>query len=134
MKRKPTQQEKDLLKADCYTLKHLNDSKADTGNEDILQKRCAQYLDSYTNRIWAHIPNEAKRSFKLAKHLQMQGMKAGIPDILIFDCRLAIELKANKNKPSQAQIEWLKALNSCGWRVCWVNGFDEFLDFLNKVK
>ena len=133
MKGKLTQQEKDLLKTDCYTLKHLKDSKADVGNEDILQKRCAQYLD-YTNHIWAHIPNEAQRSFALAKHLQKQGLKAGIPDILIFDKLLAIELKANKNKPSQSQIEWLKALNSCGWIVCWVNGFDEFLDFLNANK
>ena len=134
MKRKMTPEEKEQLKYDCFRFKHLKESKPDAGNEDILQKRCAEYLDNYTNHIWAHIPNEAKRSFALAKHLQKQGMKAGIPDILIFDARLAIELKANKNKPSQAQIGWFKALSSCGWRVCWVNGFDEFLDFLNKNK
>ena len=127
MKKTPT-----AIDDDIERFKHIKDAKPYDGLESNLQKACASYLNKYTKHVWVHVPNEAKRSYKLAKHLQQQGMKGGLPDILIFDSLMAIELKAKKNKPTQSQIEWLKALEGAGWRVCWVNNFDEFLDILKQ--
>ena len=131
MKKTLSKAEKEQLKADCETFRFWKGHKSNEAKEDGFQKRVAEYLDRL-GYVWAHIPNEAKRSYALAKHLEKQGMKSGMPDVLIFDRLIAIELKAGKNTPSQNQIEWMKRLSSCGWKVAWVNSFDEFLSFLNE--
>lgn len=102
------------------------------GKEDDLQKTIARYLNAL-DVLWCHSPNEIKAKVQYMSKRKAMGVKSGVPDILIFEPRgkhlgLAIELKANYNKPSENQIKWLKDLNSKGWLAIWSNSLDEVLD------
>ena len=67
-----------------------------------------------------HVPNGGKREKATAVALKRQGVKAGVPDIVLPVPRdgyhgLYIELKAGKNKPTQNQKRWLKFLQEQGY-------------------
>lgn len=73
-----------------------------------------------------HIPNEGVRTAANGARLKAEGMRAGVPDICLPVARgsynsLYIELKARKNKPTEAQEKWIAALNAAGNLavVCW---------------
>jgi hypothetical protein len=72
------------------------------------------------------VPNGDKRSAVTASLLVSQGVKPGVPDLILPVARagyigLAIEMKRKPNKPSEVQGEWIAALQSFGWLalVCW---------------
>jgi hypothetical protein len=108
------------------------------GPEDRLQNAVMDYIAvQYPDVLAAHIPNEGKRTpFERFKFKYLGG-KAGIPDVMVF-CRsgefvgLAIELKAGKNKPTQAQNEWLEALTKNGWAAYCFNDFDDCKQTIDK--
>jgi hypothetical protein len=102
--------------------------------ERIEQVHLARWLDRYIGEdYWHHTPNEGKRSFRTAGSLRAQGMKAGVPDVLIFlppprggYVGVAIELKrlpehGTKPRATEEQLERMRALARCGWFciVCW---------------
>ena len=65
--------------------------------EDALQIATARLLDS-TGLVWTHVPNGGLRNKIVAAKLKRMGVKAGVPDVLIFNpaaenCGVAIELK-----------------------------------------
>lgn len=99
---------------------------------------------------WAfHVPNGGHRHIAVAMQLKAQGVKSGVPDILIpvpsartMDeatwkvyatqtkalhaqqvpyVGLAIELKVGKNKQSAEQVRWQARFQQSGWRavVCY---------------
>ena len=76
---------------------------------------------------WLHaIPNGGKRDKIEAAHLKAQGVKSGVPDLFLPVPKggyhgLYIEMKVNKNKPTDNQIKWLSALSSFGYAtsVCY---------------
>lgn len=77
-------------------------------------------------RLMYHIPNGGSRNEREAANLKRQGVKAGVPDVCLPVARgeyhgLYIEMKAEKNKPTQKQMEWLEALNKQGYAtaVCY---------------
>ena len=77
-----------------------------------------------------HIPNGGYRNPREAARLKAQGVKAGVPDLMVpvpnGECHgLFIEMKAGNNKPSDKQLRWLSILEENGYRatVCW--GADE---------
>jgi len=86
-----------------------------------IQKTCAEYLDRHpkTRGCWAHPPNGGQRTRKGGGSLKAQGVKPGLPDILIFRppegaLGLAIELKTkkgilriNKDPHEQAKNDFL---------------------------
>lgn len=96
--------------------------------EAQLQATVMRYLAyAYPNVLAIHVPNEGKRSKFTAKRM---GIKAGCPDVLIFDrhkfCSgLAIELKVPPNKCTAKQIEFLERLGNIGWRYRVCYSFDE---------
>jgi len=64
-----------------------------------------------------HIPNGGKRDAREATQLKRQGVKSGVPDLHLPVAAggynsLYIELKADKGKPSNAQLWWIAKLNS----------------------
>ena len=68
------------------------------------------------------VPNAAKRSVQLAAMLKAEGLKAGVPDLILPCARggfnsLAIEMKSAAGRTSGAQDEWIEGLTSLGWRV-----------------
>ena len=95
------------------------------------------------------IPNGAKLSWRRnakgqrysseARRLLKSGLSPGAPDIALF-CpnakyhALFIELKVGKNKPTQAQIDWITALLYYGYdaRVCygWLAAKAAILEYL----
>lgn len=67
-----------------------------------------------------HVPNGGKRDPKTAAAMKAEGVKAGVPDIVLPVPRggyhgLWIELKTDTGKPSKEQTEWLEYLNSVGY-------------------
>ena len=117
-------------------------------NENDLQRAVAKVLDYY-GMTWFHPPMEGFRNPRTGAHMKSKGMKAGIPDCMIFNEReyrggivyvnasdyfkgLAIELKVGKNKPTASQVEWQAKLRACGWRVEVCRSLDEALAVLHE--
>lgn len=72
------------------------------------------------------IPNGGKRNKIVAAKLKAEGVRAGIPDLMLPVARqgyhgLYIEMKAGRNKPTAKQLEKKVALEGQGYRVavCW---------------
>lgn len=78
------------------------------------------------------VPNGGLRNIIVAAKLKRQGVKRGVPDIImlcpVFSLAegvifhgLCIEMKAGKNKPSPEQMEWIDFLRKQEYRVvvCW---------------
>lgn len=112
----------------------------DPPTEDQEQRTVAQFLDLLGFR-WAHPPNGGSRNVIEAKKFKGMGVKAGIPDILIFDIPpgsdykgVAIELKRLKGRRlSDEQREWLDALSERGWLTRCCKGADEAIKFIREV-
>jgi hypothetical protein len=58
------------------------------------------------------------------------GVLAGIPDNLIFNLRLAIELKVKSNYPSPEQYAMMERLETCGWSCFYVRSLDEAIKII----
>lgn len=107
------------------------------------QVKLAKYLDSL-GVLWCHVPNEGHGGYGKGAQikgarLRAEGLKSGVPDVLIFDsCEVqedgealphsgcAIELKRQKGgRVSESQKRWLVDLKRRGWFTAVCNGFDE---------
>lgn len=94
------------------------------GREDKLLALVIKHLDfEHPGLLYCHVPNEGKRSPLKA---QLLGIRAGAPDVLVFEPRgkyvgLAMELKVGKNTLSPAQLGFLEHLRANGWKtvVCY---------------
>src|SRR6476469_9388016 len=94
-------------------------------SEAVAQKEVARWLD-VRGHLWCHVPNGGKRSVRTAVALKAQGVKRGVPDMLVFSrpprapscVGAALELKRQgTNRVSEAQRDWLVALADLGWAV-----------------
>lgn len=115
-------------------------------SESQLQRAVARVLDA-SGLLWCHVPNGGQRHPAVAKKLKAEGVKAGIPDVMVFEPPyrpmgagfrylthngLALELKVGKNKPTAAQVEWHERLRKNGWRVEVCYTLDEVLGILRE--
>lgn len=108
--------------------------------EAELQRQVAEYLD-LRGLVWCHVANERCTTPQRGAFLKAQGVKAGVPDVLIFTaprkrdyCRgVALELKAKGGRLSEHQKQWGEALELCGWhwRVC--RSIDDVVDTLERL-
>lgn len=77
-----------------------------------------------------HIPNGGSRNTIEAANLKRQGVKAGVPDLCLpvpmngFH-GLYIEMKYGRNKSTEKQEEWQKALQEQGYYVAVCYGAEE---------
>ena len=107
--------------------------------ERQIQRAVAEVLD-LAGVLWTHVPNEGRRDGKTGKLMKAAGMKAGVPDVLIFDrppkfpqCPgIAIELKRRGGRSSDAQKQWLTNLHARGWIVVTSDSVDHALDLLRR--
>lgn len=102
--------------------------------EDQLQIAVSNYLKlQYPNVFWCHPPNGGKRNAMEGAKFKSMGVRAGMPDLLIFEQRhyggfaraLAIELKIKPNKVTPEQTECLAQLKSRSWQTEVCYSFDE---------
>ena len=117
--------------------------------EYAIQVEVAALLDAL-RLPWLHVPNERHCSPALGARLKAQGVKAGVPDIII--CRahrvgpadgshnivlppnrhgLAIELKAPGNYPTPEQRAWLERLEAEGWTTAVCRSLSQVVDVLH---
>ena len=73
-----------------------------------------------------HVPNGGSRNQLEAANLKRQGVKAGVPDLVLPVSRqqfhgLYVEMKWGKNKTTDKQDWWLEQLRQQGYKtaVCW---------------
>lgn len=71
------------------------------------------------------VPNAGKRSIGAASYLRAEGLRSGVPDIVLPVPRagyggLYIEMKTIKGKVSEKQADWILSLSAAGncVRVC----------------
>lgn len=110
-------------------------SKARQTEEDH-QRALATWLD-LRGQLWCHVPNGGQRPRGGAGKMKGQGVKPGVPDVLIFDPTrdgqkgLAIELKLpaqprrKKGRLSPEQRAWLEGLRRRGWAAHVAYGWGE---------
>ena len=77
-----------------------------------------------------HVPNGGSRNKFEAAKLKRQGVKAGVPDIVLPVARdgfhgLYIELKYGKNKPTEDQKKWIARLKEQGYKAITCYGWRE---------
>lgn len=77
-------------------------------------------------RMMYAVPNGGSRHKIEAANLKRQGVKPGVPDVVLaYPSRgyhgLYVEMKVGKNKPSEKQKDWLRDLAAAGYAtaVCY---------------
>jgi hypothetical protein len=113
--------------------------------EEDEQTSLAKYLDLLQRQgklRWFHCPNGGERNLAVASRLKAQGVKRGVPDVLIptpppkcpGKVGVAIELKrVEGGTVSVEQAEWLQYLESVGWIVRVCKGWYDAHQFLKSV-
>lgn len=104
----------------------------------------ALHRKEYPETEWMFaIPNGGERNPIVAAKLKAEGVKAGVPDIFL-PCSwggnsmsgLFIELKAKKNKLSEEQVKYARALTEVGFvvKLCygWEAARDEIIKYLRR--
>jgi len=114
--------------------------------EDALQAQVADYLD-LCGLLWCHPPNGGKRGLIEACRLKRLGVRAGVPDLLIFErwqstdpetggegFGVALELKSPTGRATSEQRAWLDSLQARGWRVGICRTFDEARKLIDETR
>lgn len=91
--------------------------------------------------VWCHVPNGGVRNPIAGARLKAQGVKPGVPDVLIFTSPprisatgAAIELKRlNGGRTSIEQTGWHDTLRNLGWRVHVAKGALDAIDWLQGL-
>jgi hypothetical protein len=97
--------------------------------EAKIQNEVCKYLDDIGS-FYTSTANGARMSGREMAKLKRQGLKRGVPDILIFDHNLkyfglAIELKTEDGNLKPEQKEFLFNLTTRGWKAIVCYGYDE---------
>jgi len=101
--------------------------------EDDLQRAVAYYLD-IRGYIWFHPPNGGLRNKREAAKLKAMGVKSGVPDCVILDPQIVIELKIKGNKTTSEQKKWLETFKALGWKAYVCRSLDEVREILEESK
>jgi len=104
----------------------------------------AEYLDA-VGALWFHTNNAGRRAPHVGRLMKRAGLKAGVPDILIFEhwaddgmrysegFGIAIEMKRlNKGRATPEQKQWLADLAARGWLTAVAPGANYALDILKR--
>ena len=99
--------------------------------EEQLHRAVVDLLQIYENRsllAFCHVGNGGRRSKAEAGIFRALGVRAGVPDLLIWadggHC-FGVELKAGAGKLSPAQTFWHATVTALGHRVYVVRSLDE---------
>ena len=102
--------------------------------EQDLQRAVVRHLEARgaTSLVYFHVPNGGLRSRVEAAIFKGLGVRAGVPDIILFASGqfYALELKAPGKKPTKAQLEFLQAFRLAGGKTAWADNLDDALSIL----
>lgn len=84
-----------------------------------------------------HIPNGGYRNIATAKRLKAEGVKSGVPDLLLPIARggyhgLFLEVKTKGGVVSNNQKWWLNTLREQGYLASVAYSFDEVVEVIKK--
>lgn len=88
-------------------------------------------------KMLMHVPNEGKRSPRYGAELKRLGLQAGFPDLALFVPRngkaaLFIEMKVGRNKCTDNQKKWIRALMEQGYEVKVCYSCEEAIQVIKK--
>ena len=88
-------------------------------------------------KLLFHIVNEGKRSPRYGAELKRQGLKSGVPDLFLPVARnnkhgLFLEMKVGRNKCTDNQKKWIRALMEQGYEVKVVYSCEEAIQVIKK--
>jgi len=86
----------------------------------------------YSDLLWTHVGHGGTRNKIEAAKFKRMGVKPGVPDVMIFDTKLALELKVYPNKITPAQKDWLDRLMYAGWKTFVVYSLDEAMFIIDE--
>jgi hypothetical protein len=66
--------------------------------------------------------------------MRLEGVRRGIPDLMIPAWRTFVEMKAEKGRLSEHQIERIDYLISVGYQCLVCYGFDDFKNQITQLK
>ena len=86
-------------------------------------------------KLLYHVPNGGKRNAAEAARLKRQGVKAGVPDLVLPVPKegyhgLYIEMKWGKNKTTDEQDWWLEKLAEMGYKTAVCYGAEAAMDLI----
>lgn len=108
----------------------------ESGNQEALFSWAALNVEQMPELAFMHhVPNGGKRDRMTAIALKRQGVKSGVPDIVLPYPHaryhgLYIELKAGKNTTTAEQRKWLKYLSEHGYYTAVCYGWDTARDLI----
>ena len=81
------------------------------------------------------VPNAGSRTPAQAARALREGLKTGVPDIVLPCARrgfhgLYIELKVGYNKPTEKQKEYIEYLESEGYHATWAKGSEAAIQII----
>lgn len=80
------------------------------------------------------IPNGGERNPMVAEKMRREGVRRGIPDLMIPAWRMFVEMKAPKGRLSDYQIERIDYLISAGYQCLVCYGFEDFKSQITQLK
>ena len=121
-------------------MRHNYRLDTEAGAQEAIFSWCDIMRGTYPElKLLHHIPNGGQRNKATAIALKRQGVKAGVPDLMLPVSRLGyhglyIELKKSDhtNRPTKLQREWLEALEQQGYFTAVCYGYDEAVQKLTE--
>lgn len=107
-------------------------------SEHQIQAALFKWLAAVHPKVVAYaIPNAARRSMAQAAYLKAEGLRAGMPDVVIATARggyhgMYLELKTQKGKLSESQTEMLTRLANEGYASAVAYGLDDAIFLITK--
>lgn len=111
--------------------------RGDCPHESAEQITFFNQLPTHLKKIATHIRNEGKRTAQQAQRHKIEGMNTGASDIII-PCSppFVIELKRKdhtKSTISKEQVEYLKACQKQGAKVCVALGWEAAIEWIEQA-
>ena len=103
-------------------------------NESTLQIHCVSWFNlvySDLRGLLFSVPNGGQRNVATARVMKMEGVVAGVSDLILFVPRhgfhaFCIEMKTEKGKQSELQKEWQNKVEAQGYKYVVCHSIDDF--------
>ena len=110
----------------------------ESGHQEAIIEWCGWNMQHYPElELLYHVPNGGKRDKATATALKRQGVKAGVPDLVLPVARcgyhgLYIELKAPGGSVQKSQKEFIKRLGQQGYLAVICYGWQDTVQLIGN--